>query len=300
MANFWTQEEMDMPFYDYVKKIQTENAQNYVDNINKSNENDKNNTPSSIIANNSQIVDDNSSNVDQQPQTNTATSTTSNEKSDTPLNRATLSEDQYNWSVKQGNKIDLGDGKYGDLRNALNRPDNPIKDVFNDEGVRIGAYNTETGWRYGLQNTIKDSTGTEPIVKDQQSIADSQSPDSDVNQTVNSVMNNSLLTNPATTITSPSLAQDNDPKRGRYISPATVNALNDMNPDAPDLTFAEQFADGYKNLWNKIRNEPYQPDPYIPPNPAYISQKDINEMNKQQGEAYPAWLTSNNPLNFNK
>lgn len=53
-----------------------------------------------------------------------------------------------------------------------------------------------------------------------------------------------------------------------------------MNPDAPDLSFAEQFVDGYKNLWDKIQNKRYQPEPYIPPNPGYISQKDIKEMNK--------------------
>lgn len=73
-----------------------------------------------------------------------------------------LSQDQYQWEINNDqngiSKVNLGNGRYGDLRSALDRPDNPIKDIYNDEGTRIGAYNTETGYMYGLQSTNKESS----------------------------------------------------------------------------------------------------------------------------------------------
>lgn len=163
--------------------------------------------------------------------------------SNTPVNRGMLSENQYNWSVGQGNKIDLGNGQYGDLRNALDRPDNPIKDVFNEEGVRIGAYNTQTGYRYGLQNTNRESTGTESIAKNQNNIVNSQSPDSSVNQTVNSAMSNSLLTSPDIP---------------NYITPIEVEKLNNSsklaNDNNPLYEGVYNIAKGFGNVTSGIRN----------------------------------------------
>ena len=99
-----------------------------------------------------------------------------NYKSNTPKNSGDLEDDQHQWHITEGNKVYLGDGRYGDLRNSLGRASNPIKDIYDDEGMRIGAYNTQTGKQYGLQGTNRTSTGTESIIKSNQDNLDSSSP----------------------------------------------------------------------------------------------------------------------------
>ena len=94
--------------------------------------------------------------------------------------------------------------------------------------------------------------------------------------------------------------QQSDPKKGYYISRATQNALSEINPNPPDLSTAEQVVDSIKTIKNALQGKSYEPDLYVAPKPVYIPQKDIKTMNQQQSEAYPAWITSNNPFNFNK
>ncbi|HEY9705866.1 MAG TPA: hypothetical protein V6C58_25750 [Allocoleopsis sp.] len=185
--------------------------------------------------------------------------------SNTPVNRGMLSENQYNWSVGQGNKIDLGNGQYGDLRNALDRPDNPIKDVFNEEGVRIGAYNTQTGYRYGLQNTNRESTGTESIVKNQNDIVNGQSPDLNVNQTVESAktLNPDIVRNmdnspfipsqsPVPTFNAPKLFLDKDKTTSSTdslgISPDVQSEIDRNNKSNPFLDNIESGIRGFRKM----------------------------------------------------
>ncbi|HEY9701725.1 MAG TPA: hypothetical protein V6C58_04730 [Allocoleopsis sp.] len=178
--------------------------------------------------------------------------------SNTPVNRGMLSENQYNWSVGQGNKIDLGGGQYGDLRNALDRPDNPIKDVFNEEGVRIGAYNTQTGYRYGLINPKE-------IAKNQNNIVNSQSPDSSVNQTVESAktLNPDIVRNidnspfipsqsSAPVFNAPKLFLDKDKATSSTnslgISPDVQSEIDRNNKSNPFLDNIESGIRGFRKM----------------------------------------------------
>jgi hypothetical protein len=188
--------------------------------------------------------------------------------------------------------------------------DSIIQDVIDKTGKKVGAYNTQTGFRYGLTRsdykpTQEGESITDQVLKNQQLNVDSDSPDPKVNNTVNSVMGNSLLTSPLSTVNNQGgtplrLEQQSDPKKGYYISRATQNALDEINPDAPDLSYGEQVVDSIKNIKNALQGKGYRPDPYVVPKPVYITQEDTKTMNQQQSEAYPSWITSNNPLNFNK
>lgn len=119
---------------------------------------------------------------------------------------------QYQWDLQEKNpKYDpRGTSEQPIFKYTLQdqSPNSVIKDVVDETGKKVGAYNTQTGFKYGLTNP--------DLVKNQNDIVSSQSPGSNVNQIVNSVMNNSLLTSP-TPVTI---------EKRNYISPEDVAKMN--------------------------------------------------------------------------
>ncbi|HEY9702432.1 MAG TPA: hypothetical protein V6C58_08300, partial [Allocoleopsis sp.] len=123
---------------------------------------------------------------------------------------------QYQWDLQEKNpKYDpRGTSEQPIFKYTLQdqSPNSVIKDVIDETGKKVGAYNTQTGFKYGLTNP--------DLVKNQNDIVNSQSPDSSVNQTVNSVMNNSLLTSPTPASTT---------QKRSYISPEDVAKMNPID-----------------------------------------------------------------------
>ena len=105
-----------------------------------------------------------------------------------------LAEENPRYKAEPASESDTPIMRY-QMKGQNGNEDSVIQDIMDaTTGKKVGSYNTQTGYKYGMIDPNKKPGyyGTKALIENTQSNVNSDIPDSKVSDTVNSVMGNSL------------------------------------------------------------------------------------------------------------